>query len=122
MSHRDGKTRSDRRPAWCTLAAVVLSLWFTGAFGYGYGRNVVVNGVPMSAQQLQYLDQVQGELIPNGRYWLDTSTGLWGYEGGSAQGILGRPDVNLSGQSSGRTTGNRFIEDDFDDFCARYGC
>lgn len=52
-------------------------------------RNVFVNSQRMSNAQLQYLDQLSCNYIPDGRYWLNTSSGMWGYAGGGAQGYLG---------------------------------
>jgi hypothetical protein len=54
-----------------------------------FQRYVIVNGEQMTASQLTLLDQLHGEYIPNGRYWLNYNTGEWGYEGGPAQGVLG---------------------------------
>ena len=73
----------------------VLVLMLNVAVGYSYHaneymRNVVVNGVLMSQNQLGILDQLNGAPVPNGRYWLDVNTGVWGYEGGPPQGILGQ--------------------------------
>lgn len=51
-------------------------------------RNVVVNNQRMNDAQLQYLDQLSCSYIADGNYWLDTSTGIWGYAGGGAQGYL----------------------------------
>ena len=53
-------------------------------------RYVVVNGVRLSDGQVAQLDQVQCAYIPNGEYWLDASTGAWGYAGlPVVQGYLG---------------------------------
>jgi len=51
-------------------------------------RNVVVNNERMDDAQLQYLDQLSCNYIADGNYWLNTSTGLWGYAGGGAQGYI----------------------------------
>ncbi|HSA80255.1 MAG TPA: hypothetical protein VLE23_05495 [Geminicoccaceae bacterium] len=42
-------------------------------------RRVVVNGVRLSLAEIQYLEGVRCGPIPNGSYWLDTTSGLWGY-------------------------------------------
>lgn len=44
-------------------------------------RYVVVNGQRLTLPQIQYLEQVNCGPIPNGRYWLDGRTGIWGYAG-----------------------------------------
>lgn len=59
--------------------------------GYGYHDtlNVWVNGVRITAHQIRVLENLQCGPIPSGRYWLNPQTGIWGYEGGRAQGRLG---------------------------------
>jgi hypothetical protein len=53
-------------------------------------RFVVVNGQRLNDQQIATLDRVQCAHIPNGRYWLNTATGAWGYAGNRViQGYLG---------------------------------
>lgn len=53
-------------------------------------RFVVVNGQRLNDQQIAYFDRVQCVRIPNGRYWLNTATGAWGYAGVPVvQGYLG---------------------------------
>jgi len=47
-------------------------------------RLVVVNGRVMNAQALASLDRAACQQVPNGYYWLDTSTGVWGYPGNPA--------------------------------------
>ncbi len=44
-------------------------------------RFVVVNGTVMSPAALAALDQAACQVVPNGSYWLNTSTGVWGYAG-----------------------------------------
>lgn len=51
-------------------------------------RSVVVNGERLTAAEVQYLDRLSCSHIPNGRYWLNVRTGIWGYEGGGAQGHI----------------------------------
>src|SRR5437763_16307790 len=45
---------------------------------------VVVNGRVMNSQALATLDHAACQQVPNGYYWLDTSTGIWGYAGNPA--------------------------------------
>ncbi len=47
-------------------------------------RLVVVNGRVMNQQALASLDRAACQQVPNGYYWLDTSTGVWGYAGNPA--------------------------------------
>jgi hypothetical protein len=47
-------------------------------------RFVVVNGRVMNQQALVSLDRAACLQVPNGYYWLDTSTGVWGYPGNPA--------------------------------------
>jgi hypothetical protein len=44
-------------------------------------RLVVVNGRVMNQQALDSLDRAACQLVPNGHYWLDLGTGIWGYAG-----------------------------------------
>lgn len=44
-------------------------------------RFVVINGELLSPQQLYVLDQLVGGHVPNGSYWVDTNSGIWGYAG-----------------------------------------
>lgn len=44
-------------------------------------RFVVINGELLSPQQLYVLDQLAGGFVPNGAYWVDTNSGIWGYAG-----------------------------------------
>jgi hypothetical protein len=78
------------RQAFMTgLLAVLFTLGSTRAFGYHDTLSVVVNGQRLHSAQIRVLEQVSCGPIPSGRYWLDTRTGVWGYEGGPAQGRLG---------------------------------
>jgi len=52
-------------------------------------RFVVVNGQVMGPQELAILDQYACQYVPNGYYWLNTQTGLWGYAGNpTSQGYI----------------------------------
>jgi hypothetical protein len=52
-------------------------------------RFVVVNGQVMGPQELTTLDRYACQYVPNGYYWLNTQTGLWGYAGNPApQGYI----------------------------------
>ena len=44
-------------------------------------RNVWVNGLPLNWAHLAQLDHAHCGRIPNGSYWFDYRTGVWGYSG-----------------------------------------
>ncbi len=44
-------------------------------------RSVMVNGMRLNEPQISQLEQIHCGPIPNGNYWLDTRTGIWGYAG-----------------------------------------
>jgi hypothetical protein len=44
-------------------------------------RWVMVNGVRMTIAQIQQLEQLHCGPIPNGNYWLNVQSGIWGYAG-----------------------------------------
>lgn len=53
-------------------------------------RFVIVNGQRLNDAQVAFFDRVQCTRIPNGKYWLNTATGAWGYAGNPfTQGYLG---------------------------------
>jgi hypothetical protein len=60
------------------VVALLLTLGDTGAVN-AQGRWVVVNGVLQSPLDLAVLDRHACNVIPNGSYWLNYSTGIWGY-------------------------------------------
>ena len=63
------------------FAACIFVLLFTG-LGIAYAeRFVVVNGYRLSIPDIQNLERIRCGPVPNGRYWLNMWSGLWGYEG-----------------------------------------
>lgn len=44
-------------------------------------RYVWVNGERMGPSQLAQMDRAHCTIVPNGSYWYNPSTGLWGYRG-----------------------------------------
>ncbi len=46
-------------------------------------RYIVVNGQRLSLPAIQYLERIHCGPVPNGRYWINMLTGVWGYEGNS---------------------------------------
>jgi hypothetical protein len=70
-------------------------------------RNVLVNGVKLTEQQISQLQWFVGPLL-DGNYWYDNKCGAWGKTGGPSLGILS-PGLNLGGDMkpdcSGGNTG-----------------
>ena len=82
-------TRTAIRRALAAIA-VCLAISLTAAPAEAQQRYVVVNGVLMTAQDLYVLDRLAGYYVPNGNYWLDPNTGIWGYAGNPyPQGQIG---------------------------------
>ncbi len=67
--------------------------------------SVVVNGRSLSQQQVQELAAAYGAAPPPGRYWYDTKSGLWGYEGREAFGYI-RPGYDFGPLSADASHGN----------------
>lgn len=87
------------RLASTSIATLAVALVFsaTQASAQAWQRSVIVNGQRMTPAQLAVLDAAQCTHIPNGRYWLNTQSGAWGYAGSPIQqGWLG--DGCRSGQ------------------------
>ena len=59
------------------MIVLVLCAYFSVAHAERY---VVVNGQRLSIPEIQYLEQLHCGPVPNGRYWIDPQTGMWGYE------------------------------------------
>ena len=51
-------------------------------------RYIVVNGQRLNDAEIQHLDRLSCGNVPNGHYWLNMSTGIWGYENGGAEGHI----------------------------------
>ena len=65
----------------CAAAVIVGIVGLTSVAADAPQRYVIVNGQMLTPQQLYVLDRINGGYIPNGSYWLDTRTGVWGYAG-----------------------------------------
>ena len=61
------------------IAGLVLTLSLAGV-AYAE-RWVVVNRTRLTIPQIEALERVHCGPIPNGHYWLDFRTGIWGYAG-----------------------------------------
>ncbi|TVZ38799.1 hypothetical protein P886_3181 [Alteromonadaceae bacterium 2753L.S.0a.02] len=77
----------------CAVMALTLVLLVPEAMAQRY---VVVNGQLMAPEQIAFLEQMACGRVPNGRYWLNLNTGVWGYEG----------DPTPRGQLTGNCYGN----------------
>lgn len=73
---------------WSTLLilAGLLAAPLTAQAQYRY---VVVNGQRLDTASMARLDRAACLRVPDGRYWIDMRTGIWGYEGGAPQGRVG---------------------------------
>jgi len=80
------------RLAFSAIAALLVT---ASTSALAQQRVIRLNGVFLSEYQAYQLDNLTGTPVPNGAYWLDFQTGLWGYEGNpNPQGRL-----NLRGRS-----------------------
>jgi hypothetical protein len=80
----------NHRSAWVAALALAAALASTAAFAQV--RLVFVNGQRMTHKQIHLLEQFHCAQIPNGAYWLNLSTGAWGYVGNwNVQGYFGDP-------------------------------
>lgn len=64
-----------------TALLVAVAVISAAAPSQAQQRFVVINGELLSPQQLYVLDQLVGGYVPNGAYWVDTNSGIWGYAG-----------------------------------------
>ncbi len=71
------------------LTAALFVLSAAGA-AQAQSRIVIVNGALMGTASLARLDRAACTRIPDGSYWLNTTTGAWGYVGNAQlQGVIG---------------------------------
>jgi hypothetical protein len=92
-----------------------MTLSVAGAASNCYAR---VNGVCLDPSEIGALEQRACAPIPIGSYWLDSKTGVWGYQGGPVQGQLGGAYSN--DRHGTRTPGGDIIDDCYYD--PRTGC
>ena len=59
------------------LASLILSIGSVGSANAE--RYVFVNGMRMNHMYMAALDQWHCGYVPNGNYWLNINTGVWGY-------------------------------------------
>ena len=66
-----------------------LSLMFSINVFANEERHIHLNGEHLNPENILLLDQIAGNIVDNGYYWLNTQTGQWGYEGNDQiQGVL----------------------------------
>jgi len=65
---------------WSRLGVAAL-LGFAAAGANAQWRYVVVNGQQLHPLQVAQIERLYCSPIVDGRYWYNTSTGVWGYEG-----------------------------------------
>lgn len=104
------------------MALIAVGLLLAGEVSAMEYRIVIVNDRQLTPQEISQLEQLHGESIPSGNYWLDWDTRVWGYKGGPAEGILGRPGPVNGTDSGSRTSSGGSFEDTTQDFCLRNGC
>ena len=100
----DSSTRTRTGRAARAMVAAALGLAAFGACAQS--RIVIVNGKLLSDAHVAYLARLACSEIPEGSYWLNYSTGAWGYAGNpQVQGVLG-DGCSATGGSGGQVAGN----------------
>ena len=80
----------------CAVLACAVSIVPTPANAAGPEGSVVVNGVPLASDLVFKLESYYRTPIARGRYWYDTVSGAWGFEGRPIAGQLA-PGMHLGG-------------------------
>lgn len=82
------------------LAACALAALLAGA-AHGQSANIVINGVALTDEEI-----VDYQVwVPDGRYWYDPVSGLWGAEGGPSVGYID-PELPLGGELASNASGS----------------
>jgi hypothetical protein len=63
------------------MASALMLGALAGGSAWPQARYVVINGQPLHPLQVQRIERLYCSPIADGRYWYDTQTGVWGYEG-----------------------------------------
>ena len=65
-----------------SVAAIILAVvGLTSVVVDAQQRVIIVNGELLSTRQLILFDRMLGGHMPDGNYWLNTRSGLWGFVG-----------------------------------------
>ena len=74
---------------WAIKFVLLLSLSLFSICGFSEERHIHLNGEHLESNQIAIMDQLFGQMVPNGYYWINESNGQWGYEGNpNAQGLV----------------------------------
>lgn len=71
------------------------------------GTGIVVNGRELTRRQIAVLIMIYHQVLPPGRYWYDSRSGAWGFQGRETMGVIlpGHDFGSLSPAASGGNTG-----------------
>jgi hypothetical protein len=77
-------------------------------------RYVIVNGLRLNETEVENLERIHCGPIPNGRYWLNLNTGLFGFAGdprplGYISGNCGNPVSRGNSGSGGSLSGRGLL-------------
>jgi len=78
------------------IGSMLLALAAVAVSAPAVAQDLFVNGVRIEDKTRQALEQAYGVPIKPGRYWYDRVSGVWGTEGGPAQGQI-HPGLQLGG-------------------------
>ena len=78
------------------IRKVLLFVLLGGSAVVANAQEVIVNGVRLEPRTRDALERAYGVRIPPARYWYDRVSGVWGLEGGPAQGQV-QPGLQLGG-------------------------
>jgi hypothetical protein len=68
------------------MRGMLLFVVLGGAAAAALAQEVIINGVRLEPKARDGLEKAYGVRIPPARYWYDRVSGVWGLEGGPAQG------------------------------------
>jgi hypothetical protein len=81
--------------------------WLAGADAAAQARRQIsINGVWQSPAQIQQAERAAGVRLPNGHYWYDASSGLWGQRGGPPLGRIQGAQRGAGGRYAGGDIGS----------------
>jgi hypothetical protein len=70
------------------LFTVCVTTLFSQLALAGGARSVIINGQPLDSRTIAALEMAYRVAIPNGSYWYDPYSGLWGRAGGPTAGQI----------------------------------